>query len=71
MKNQVLFSLKDKSRKYKGSSAAIFVYGFKGKGKKFLETQNKSGRVFFPISPKESFILKNFHNLHNHKANPK
>ena len=31
MKNQALFSLKDKSKKFKMSSAAIFVCHFKGK----------------------------------------
>ena len=30
MKNQALFSLKDKSKKLKVSSAAIFVWRFKG-----------------------------------------
>ena len=32
MNNQALFSLKDKSQKIKMSSAAIFVWRFKGKG---------------------------------------
>ena len=31
MKNQAIFSLKDRSKKFKMSSAAIFVKGFKGK----------------------------------------
>ena len=30
MKNQALFSLKDKNKKLKMSSAAIFVWRFKG-----------------------------------------
>ena len=30
MKNQALFSFKDKNKKIKMSSAAIFVWGFKG-----------------------------------------
>ena len=33
MKNQVLFSLKDKSKKIKMSSAAIFVWCYKGSSK--------------------------------------
>ena len=31
MKSQALFSVKDKSKKIKKSSAAIFVWRFKGK----------------------------------------
>ena len=32
MKNQALFSLKDKTKKIKQSSAAVFVWCFKGLG---------------------------------------
>ena len=36
MKNQALFSLKDKTKKIKMSSAAIFVWRFKGFEKKVV-----------------------------------
>ena len=58
MKNQALFSSKDKGKKIKMSSAAIFVRPFKGYAATETHTQQLSAKLLFPeITVKNSKIL--------------